>query len=194
MKRLTNTPGIWVITLDGCKYGESSRHRQVVVTNLACLLWLSNDCDHATHSDHRDSVVGRQKWHGASKEDKLVRTWVRLFRTFVKAPHDQHCPHCATLRGAPKQDKQPAIPLRRLVVEKLKEHDIDVPVEAPEVLFTAAREAILTVNLTPDSLGARLCNDQKIQKISDSQHVKASRAKLKKKKRIKTKSNIFYYF
>ena len=83
----------------------------------------------------------------------------------MRAPHDQHCSHCATLRGAPKQDKQPAIPLRRLVVDKLKEHDIDVPVKAPEVLFTAAREAILTVNLTPDSLGAWLCSDQKVQKI-----------------------------
>ena len=193
MKRLTNTPGVWVITLDGCKYGESSRHRQVVVTNLACLLWLSRDCDHASHPEHRDSVVGRQKWHGASKENQLIQAWIRLFRAFVKAPHDQHCSHCATLRGAPKQGQQPAIPLRRLVVEKLQEFDIEVPQQAPEVLFTAAREAILTVNLTPDSLGARLCSKQKIQKISDtsdSRNVEVSQMKVKKRKRRKKQRKV----
>ena len=35
-----------------------------------------------------------------------------------------------------------------------------MPEHPPEVLFTAAREGILTVDLTPDSLGARLCSDQ----------------------------------
>lgn len=88
--------------------------------------------------------------------------------TFVsyicESPSDQHCPHYATLRGAPKQDKQPAIPLRRLIVERLEVFDIEAPKQAPEVLFTAAREAILTVNLTLDSLGARLCSDQNFHK------------------------------
>ena len=127
LTRLTNTTGVWVITLDGWKYGESSRHRQILVTSFACLLWLSNDCNHASHSDHRDSVVGRQKWLGATKENQLVSVWVRLFRDFVRAPTDKHCPHCASIRGAPKSNQEPAIPLRRLVVEKLAEFDIDLP-------------------------------------------------------------------
>lgn len=173
MKQLTNTPGVWVTTLDKCKYGESSRHRQVLVTNLSCLLWLSSDCDHANHSDHRDFVVGRQKWHGATTENKLVTIWTRLFRTFAKAPTDQHCPHCASLRGAPKQDQKPEMPLRRLIVDKLEECDIGVPKQPPEVLFTAAREAILTVNLTSEPLGARLCseNNQNFQKIETSDYI-----------------------
>ena len=59
--RLQQIPGVYFLTFDGCKYGESTRHRQCMITNMSCFLWLSRDCDHVSHPQSRHGCLNKPK-------------------------------------------------------------------------------------------------------------------------------------
>ena len=80
--RLQQVPGVYFLTFDGCKYGESTRHRQCMITNMSCLLWLSRDCDHVSHPQSRHGCLNKPKWAGVDKRDSLYSQWSGAFYRF----------------------------------------------------------------------------------------------------------------
>ena len=152
--RLQQVPGVYFLTFDGCKYGESTRHRQCMITNMSCLLWLSRDCDHVSHPQSRHGCLNKPKWAGVDKRDSLYSQWSGAFYRFLRAPNDNHCSHCAHLHGAPKE-RPPKVNMRKAVIEAFEQQGFKADRVDPEISFTLHREAILTVNFARNSVGAR---------------------------------------
>ena len=101
-QELLALPGVFMLTWDNCAYGESYRHRQVLVTNAPFLAALSRDCS----GDHEHVIVspwapGGLKASAVSPFSLgLVRHWAALFGAFVRAPSDQFCVHCSAACAA----------------------------------------------------------------------------------------------
>ena len=72
--RLQQVPGVYFLTFDGCKYGESTRHRQCMITNMSCLLWLSRDCDHVTHPQSRHRCLNKPERLALIEETRCTRS------------------------------------------------------------------------------------------------------------------------
>ena len=102
----------------------------------------------------RHGCLNKPKWAGVDKRDTLYSQWSGAFYRFVRAPHDNHCSHCAHLHGAPKQTT-PKVNVRKAVLDVFQEQGFPVERVDPEISFTLHREAILTVNFARNSLGAR---------------------------------------
>ena len=106
---LLATPGVYVLTLDNCAYGESYRHRQCLVTNGAMFALLAVDCD----KSHTHTLIGFDKpiktHEVAAFSPGLCRAWASTFVSFLRlctnafggtSAKTDVCVHCAAQAGA----------------------------------------------------------------------------------------------
>ena len=87
-KDLLGCRGVFFITWDNCMYGETYRHRQMLITNFPPFARLSRDCDMATRP-HEHTPIGFSRPLATSDvatfADGFCKEYARLVKRFVKA-------------------------------------------------------------------------------------------------------------